>query len=345
MFIGNLFTNRTPSKRLVNSCIYEPGLKCLSFRQYYLSLRPASSDNNIHPSVTSGVRQIGKSWYLYLSEMSSKRRSRWIFNGGRYCTFSLTRYRRSHSPIQCHVSITLPTGAEIVFVLDPLLHDIDHKRSSYQILPSRLDIHLVKLSRGQHWQYLDDGDQPEHLEPIFEPPSPSVVEDRECFGNVIYEKLSKHLHTDIPIQIMSDLHLELFFPRREGIGVQPGYHVFDCAPAARILALLGDIGLAVHGGLYDFLERQLHKYRHILFVIGNHEGFDSTYVSYFDLVHRSGTNFLSRITQEQSYRIFQVEYEPNDCLIRLWERSSCSIGLVMTSRKISPFLVVPFGHL
>ena len=82
--------------------------------------------------------------------------------------------------------IPLPTGAEIVFVLDPLLHDVDVERSSYQIHASRLNLHLAKLYRGLHWQYLDDGDQPEHMEPVMEPPSPSVVEDRECFGYVIY---------------------------------------------------------------------------------------------------------------------------------------------------------------
>jgi len=179
---------------------------------------------------------------------------------------------------ECHVSITLPTGAEIVFVLDPLLHDIDLERSSYQILPSRLNIHLTKLHRGQHWQYLDDGDQPEHIDPItIEPPSPSIVEDH------------------IPVQIMSDLHLELFFPRREGIGVKPGYHVFDCTPSARILALLGDIGLTVHAGLYDFLERQLHKYRHILFVIGDHEGYESTY----DHARAELQDFASRIRAQR----------------------------------------------
>ena len=92
---------------------------------------------------------------------------------------------------------------------------------------------------------------------------------------------------------MSDLHLELFFPRSGSIGVQPGYAVFECIPSARVLALLGDIGLAAHGGLYDFLERQLHKYRHILYVIGNHEGHQSTYVSASSLIIRVISDFLS----------------------------------------------------
>jgi len=151
---------------------------------------------------------------------------------------------------ECHVSITLPTGAEMIFVLDPLFHKVDPNRSSHQIFPSMVNIHLAKSVQRQRWQFVDDGDQLETIDP----PSPKI-----------------------PIQIMSDLHLELFFPRPKGIGVQPGYSVFECAPSARILALLGDIGLVSHGGLYEFLERQLHKYRHILFVMGNHEGYRSTY--------------------------------------------------------------------
>lgn len=162
-------------------------------------------------------------------------------------------------------------------MLDPLFHGVDPARSFYRIHPSSLDVHLVKSHPGQHWQYLDDGDQPEHLEPAVEPLSPSIMEECQSFfpaKNILVVES----FIDIPIQIMSDLHLELFFPRPAGIGVQPGYSVFECTPSARVLALLGDIGLASHGGLYDFLERQLHKYRHIFYVIGTHEGYQTTYV-------------------------------------------------------------------
>jgi len=78
---------------------------------------------------------------------------------------------------------------------------------------------------------------------------------------------------------MSDLHLEFYF-RQQGGGAGPGYSAFDCAPAAPVLALIGDIGLASHDGLFTFLERQLHKYEQILYVMGNHEGYENTYVSY-----------------------------------------------------------------
>ena len=175
-------------------------------------------------------------------------------------------------------------------MLDPLLHRIQPERSSYTITPSSVIIHLLKRHPGQHWQYLDaDGNQPE-VEPI----SPSVVEDSKCsFLQVNWTNCSHSEFLGVPIQIMSDLHLELFFPRSGSIGVRPGYAVFECIPSARVLALLGDIGLAAHGGLYDFLERQLHKYRHILYVIGNHEGYQSTYVSTSSLIIRVVSHSLS----------------------------------------------------
>jgi len=172
-------------------------------------------------------------------------------------------------PRECHVSITLPTGSELVFVLDPLLHRVDPERSSHQVLPSMVNIHLAKSIPRQRWQYIDDGDQPEQNDP---PPPPKL-----------------------PIQIISDLHLELFFPRPGGIGVQPGYSVFDCIPSARTLALLGDIGIVTHGGLYEFLNRQLYKYRYILFVMGTHEGYQSTY----DNARKELNDFSSRMRAQR----------------------------------------------
>jgi hypothetical protein len=78
---------------------------------------------------------------------------------------------------------------------------------------------------------------------------------------------------------MSDLHLEFYF-NRPGTGSHPGYQVFECSPAAPVLALLGDIGLCKHDDkLFDFLERQLKKFEKIFYVMGNHEGYQLTYVS------------------------------------------------------------------
>jgi hypothetical protein len=74
----------------------------------------------------------------------------------------------------------------------------------------------------------------------------------------------------LAIQVMSDLHLEVLF-RCPGGDSAPGYDVFDCTSSSPILALLGDIGLAVQDGLFIFLQRQLFKYEKIFFVMGNHE--------------------------------------------------------------------------
>ena len=80
-----------------------------------------------------------------------------------------------------------------------------------------------------------------------------------------------------PIQVMSDLHLEykLCGPGNTTVA---GYNAFDCEPCAAVLALLGDIGLASHNGLLVYLRRQLLKYEKILYVMGNHEFYDSSYV-------------------------------------------------------------------
>jgi len=77
---------------------------------------------------------------------------------------------------------------------------------------------------------------------------------------------------------MSDLHLEFPFKTPQGKMVK-GYEVFECEPSSPNLALLGDIGICAQDGLFKFLERQLKKYSKIFFVMGNHEGYHSSYVS------------------------------------------------------------------
>jgi hypothetical protein len=78
---------------------------------------------------------------------------------------------------------------------------------------------------------------------------------------------------------MSDLHLEFYF-NQPGAGSHPGYRVFECSPVAPVLALLGDIGLCKDDDkLFNFLERQLKKYEKVFYVMGNHEGYQLTYVS------------------------------------------------------------------
>lgn len=76
------------------------------------------------------------------------------------------------------------------------------------------------------------------------------------------------------IQVMSDLHLEFKFSV-QGRTVE-GYGVFDFPVSAPNLALLGDIGLAKHNGLYHFLERQLRRFERVFFVPGNHEYYGSS---------------------------------------------------------------------
>lgn len=71
------------------------------------------------------------------------------------------------------------------------------------------------------------------------------------------------------VQILSDLHLE----------VPEAYDVFEIVPKAPYLALLGDIGnVELHKDeCLSFLTRQLHQFRAVLFVPGNHEAYYSNW--------------------------------------------------------------------
>lgn len=79
-------------------------------------------------------------------------------------------FRMFNPIIQCHVTITLATGADSMFILDPLFHPVDPGRSYHEVLPSQIDVHLVKSVNGQHWAFVDDGNQPERIDPVVEPP-------------------------------------------------------------------------------------------------------------------------------------------------------------------------------
>lgn len=71
------------------------------------------------------------------------------------------------------------------------------------------------------------------------------------------------------VQKLSDLHLES--PK--------SYDIFKIRPKAPYLALLGDIGnIASHKDDYlAFLTRQLNQFRAVIFVLGNHEAYDSSW--------------------------------------------------------------------
>jgi len=98
------------------------------------------------------------------------------------------------------------------------------------------------------------------------------------------ESASAPMFDPVGIQLMSDVHLE-FHLRQESGNSAPGYQVFDFPVAAASLALLGNIGLTSQPGLFDFFHRQLRRFERIFFVLGNHEGYNTTYVSLKRYLH------------------------------------------------------------
>ena len=70
------------------------------------------------------------------------------------------------------------------------------------------------------------------------------------------------------LQILSDLHLETPATR-------PSYSEFSFEKTSLYIALLGDIGLVNDSRLFSFLNVQLHRYKIVLYVLGNHEPYDS----------------------------------------------------------------------
>ena len=71
----------------------------------------------------------------------------------------------------------------------------------------------------------------------------------------------------VPFQILSDLHLEF----------GSGYDTFEIPPRAPYLCLLGDIGLCKDTKLFEFLSRQVAKFKIVFFLLGNHEAYSSSY--------------------------------------------------------------------
>ncbi|KAF2278515.1 uncharacterized protein EI97DRAFT_431740 [Westerdykella ornata] len=71
------------------------------------------------------------------------------------------------------------------------------------------------------------------------------------------------------LQILSDLHLE----------APKAYDIFEIAPKAPYLALLGDVGNIAKDkdDCLAFLTQQLKQFRAVLFVPGNHEAYHSTW--------------------------------------------------------------------
>ena len=69
--------------------------------------------------------------------------------------------------------------------------------------------------------------------------------------------------TVMQIQLLSDLHLEVNRPE------EPSYS-YNFPAHAKVLALLGDIGCAVHDELFTWLRCQLQRFVLVFFVMGNH---------------------------------------------------------------------------
>jgi hypothetical protein len=54
--------------------------------------------------------------------------------------------------------VKLPTGADIVFDLDPLSHEIDPSKSSFRTLAPKIEIKLAKSKKGIKWNQLEGQD-------------------------------------------------------------------------------------------------------------------------------------------------------------------------------------------
>lgn len=73
----------------------------------------------------------------------------------------------------------------------------------------------------------------------------------------------------LSIQLLSDLHLE----------APKGYDVFEVIPSALYLALIGDIGCVNDSGYFEFLSKQLSKFKIVFLLLGNHEPYHSNWMS------------------------------------------------------------------
>ena len=72
------------------------------------------------------------------------------------------------------------------------------------------------------------------------------------------------------LQIMSDLHLET--PK-----TRPSYEELEIQPDCQCLALLGDIRNVSDPRLFEFFDRQLQQFETVLYLLGNHEPYGSTF--------------------------------------------------------------------
>lgn len=95
---------------------------------------------------------------------------------------------------------------------------------------------------------------------------------------------------------MSDLHLET--PK-----FLPVYNEIQIIPRARYLVLLGDIGIAGDGRLFDFLTRQLCQFDIVFYVLGNHEPYSSSWQDAVSRMEAFEESIASRGALEQEDHI------------------------------------------
>ena len=144
----------------------------------------------------------------------------------------------------------------------------------------------------------------------------------------------------IPVQVLSDIHLEFTWRYSEpGSGVlkqAQGYHVYEFPVCAPNLALLGDIGLVADGenGFFAWLRHQLERFERVFFLLGNHEFYKLTYVCTLNLsTSRSFSLDLYRTTQKRRLMLSPRMLRKRARLAAVSSASSsCSTRLATTCR-------------
>lgn len=76
--------------------------------------------------------------------------------------------------------------------------------------------------------------------------------------------------------------------------------MFDIAPQAPYLAILGDIGNIKDNGLFIFLEAQLQKFQIVFFLLGNHEPYHSNWAT---ARKKKCKGFLPPLTRNERTRV------------------------------------------
>lgn len=191
---------------------------------------------------------------------------------------------------QIAVDFRLPEGTDASFNIDHLKHEILPSKSTVLVLPTRIEIRLRKKEPGIKWTSIEAKD--ELAEEKAKAAQEAYIEELNGSFHTVFSSWLRANDTiienacvnPVAIQLMSDLHLEFHLRPITGHS-GPGYQVFDFPVSATNLALLGNIGLTTQPGLFEFFHRQLLRFDRIFFVLGNHEGYNSTYASALHLSH------------------------------------------------------------